>query len=122
MEESAKYGLHSQWHASGIIVRNTRLGDSMSMDISAVSFGDVALVAAPYEMFDQNGVQIKEDSPFAMTLIATLCNGGNGYIASQECATHGCYGFDSRYYGGLGSAEALVADYLSMLSTLHTGK
>ena len=119
MAEAAKYGLHSQWHAAGIITRTTRLGDSFSMDISAVSFGDVAMVAAPYEMFDQNGVQIKEGSPFLMTLISTICNGGNGYIASEQCATHGCYGYDSRSYGSIGSAEELVTDYLGMLEQLH---
>lgn len=122
MEEAAKVGLGSQWHASGIITRNTRLDDTISMEIGAFSIGDVAFVSAPYEMFDQNGVQIKQGSPFKMTFIATLCNGGNGYIASLECATHGCYGYDSRNYGSVGAAEELVTDYLGLLNALHAGK
>lgn len=122
MEEAAKVGLGSQWHAAGIITRNTRLGDTISMDIAAFSIGDVAFVIAPYEMFDQNGVQIKEGSPFRMTFISTLCNGGNGYIASLECATHGCYGYDSRSFGSAGDAEVLVSEYLGLLDALHTGK
>lgn len=122
MEEAAKVGLGSQWHAAGIITRNTRLGDTISMDIAAFSIGDVAFVAAPYEMFDQNGVQIKEGSPFDMTFISTLCNGGNGYIASLECATHGCYGYDSRSFGSAGDAEVLVTDYLGMLDSLYATK
>jgi len=121
MEEAAKVGLGSQWHASGIITRNTRLDDTISMEIGVFSIGDVAFVSAPYEMFDQNGVQIKQDSPFKMTFIATLCNGGNGYIASFECATHGCYGYDSRNYGSVGAAEELVSDYLGLLNTLYAG-
>lgn len=120
MEEAAKVGLGSQWHAAGIITRNTRLGDTISMEIGAFSIGDVAFVSAPYEMFDQNGVQIKEGSPFKMTFISTLCNGGNGYIASRECATHGCYGYDSRSFGSVGAAEELVTDYLGLLDSLHT--
>ena len=122
MEEAAKVGLGSQWHAAGIITRNTRLGDTISMEISTFSLGDVAFAIAPYEMFDQNGVQIKEGSPFKMTFISTLCNGGNGYIASLECATHGCYGYDSRSYGSAGVAEELVTDYLGLLDSLHGGK
>lgn len=119
MEEANKVGLHSQWHAGGIITRCTRLGDTFSMTLDAFSIGDVAFVGAPYEMFDQNGVQIREASPFSMTFINTICNGGNGYIASELCATHGCYGFDSRNFGGLGSAEELVSEYGDMLNTLH---
>lgn len=119
MEEANKLGLNSQWHASGVIKRCSQLGDTYSMKLYAFSIGDVAFVGAPYEMFDQNGVQIRDASPFSMTFIATLCNGSDGYVAAKECATHGCYGFDSRSFGNMGTAEELVAEYTDMLNTLH---
>ena len=121
MKLAEQYGFHSQWHASGVITRANK-DDTVSMEIAAFSVGDLAFVSAPYEMFDQNGAQIRDGSPFAMTFVATLCNGSNGYIASELCATHGCYGFDSRAWGGIGSAEELVSEYVDMLSTLYGTK
>lgn len=110
-----QYGLNSPWHASGIIKRAG--AQDHTIELAAVAIGDVSFIVAPYEMFDQNGKQIKSDTPFAMTFVCCYGNGANGYIASRECAEHGCYGFDTRYYA-VGAGEDLAETYLSMLNTL----
>lgn len=120
LEEAAKLGLGSQYHAGHIISRNA-MADTHTITIHALSLGDAAFIFAPYEMFDQNGVQIKEGSPFDATFVVTLANDGNGYIASQACAEHGCYGFDTRIYP-IGTAEILVDEYLSLLEGLYANK
>ena len=63
----------------------TSSGNStQDIELWALSFGDVAFAFAPYEMFDDNGVQIKSGSPYKMTFICTVSGGGNnGYIPSE---------------------------------------
>lgn len=48
--------------------------------IYAISLGDFALVTAPFEIFDDNAVAVRESSPYAMTMYASCCNGSNGYL------------------------------------------
>ena len=59
-----KYGIGSPYHAQGII-NKSRLGKTLDMELSAFSIGDsVGFICAPYEMFDENGLFVKEKSPF----------------------------------------------------------
>jgi len=92
-----------------------------NLQINAFSIGDAAFVCAPYEMFSENGQQIKTASPFDMTFIVTYANGGNAYIASESTYAYGGYEVDYYQYEK-GTAEALVSRYISMLNTLHDTK
>ena len=56
-------------------------GSILTMELNALSLGEVAFVTAPYEMFDTSGVQIKSGSPFDTTFILTYANGRFGYVA-----------------------------------------
>jgi len=58
----------------------TRDGGSKKVWVYAISLGDVALVTAPFEIFDDNAVAVRENSPYAMTMYASCCNGSNGYL------------------------------------------
>lgn len=120
VEMGKPYGINSPYHANGIVTRYL-LPDSQSIDIHAFSIGDVAFITAPYEMFDSNGVQIKEGSPFKMTLIATLANESYGYIPSALGWENGGYSVDTTRFGE-GSAELLVESYLSLLEQLYSTK
>lgn len=93
-------------------------GSEKEIRILAVSFGDVALVSAPYEMFDSNGKFIKENSPFNMTIIATCSNGGNGYVAAEWAYEYGGYEVESVGYDK-GTGELLADNYVEMLNELH---
>lgn len=109
-------GIKGPYHA-GAIVSKAGLEESKSFDIYAVSFGDIGLAAAPYEMFDTNGVYIKENSPFAMTLVAECANGSNGYIPSAIAWDNRGYEVDTcRFQKGIG--EGLAEQYVQMLTEL----
>lgn len=117
----APYGINSIYHARAISRRaGTANGDSLKFEISTVSIGDVAFAFCPYEMFDTNGMTIKQDSPFKMTVICTLANDGFSYIAPEYAFDHGCYEVDMRYFVR-GTAEKLVDSYLEMLHSMHEG-
>ena len=117
------YGLdlNSPYHA-GAIASRASMGNYSSFTIWAFSFGDVGFVAAPYEMFDTNGTFIKENSPFAMTVIATLSNQSNGYFPSQFAFdVSGGYECDTTKYVP-GTAEKLANTYLDMLEQQHNNQ
>ena len=112
------YGINSVYHARAITRRaGGTYGEYLDIPISTVAFGDVAFVVAPYEMFDVNGMTIKEDSPYEMTFVLTTANDGFSYIAPEYAFDHGCYEVDMRYFVR-GTAEALVDAYLEMLNTM----
>ena len=120
-------GLQAAVEASGGLINSTYeadgIGTRAAMDatddikLCAASFGDVSFVTAPYEMFDTNGRQVKEGTPFEMTFILYLCNGGQGYIPSEDFFDYGSYEVDTTYYVR-GTAEQLAQNMLEMLGEL----
>ena len=113
-----QYGINGPYHANAIISKASK-GQSDSFEIFAVSFGEVGLVGAPYEMFDTNGMYIKENSPFKMTIIAECANGANGYFPSEIAWDNNGYEVDTcRYMKG--TAEDLANNFVEMLTALNT--
>lgn len=112
------YGINSVYHARAISRRaGATYGEYLDVPISTVAIGDVAFVVAPYEMFDQNGMTIKESSPYEMTFLLTCANNNFSYIAADYAFDHGCYEVDMRYFVR-GTAEQLVDAYLDMLGEM----
>jgi len=84
----------------------------------AISFGEVAFVTAPYEMFCESGQQIKTESPFEMTFVATCSNGSLSYIPTLPTFDYNSYEVQmTRFVPG--TAEKLVSEYISMLNQIH---
>lgn len=110
------FGIHSPYHANAIVNRS-KLGTHKPFDIWAISLGDVGIAVAPYEMYDTNGMFIKENSPKKMTLVSTCSNGGNGYFPSELAFQHPGYEVDTTKYAE-GSAEELADLYVEMLTEM----
>lgn len=110
---------YANWIEAYSVYKNYNRPESESFEIFALSFGDVAFVAAPYEMFDTNGMEIKENSPFKMTVIASIANGGMEYIPSAIAYEHGCYEVFATHFEA-GTGELLRDSYLEMLKDLHS--
>lgn len=112
----APYGIRSPYHA-GRIVANNKLGVMDEMELDAISIGDVAIVTAGYEMFAANGIYIKENSPFKMTIIMGYGNDNNTYIPSADSFEYEAYENDqTRYEEGTG--EMLAQTLVEMLNDL----
>lgn len=109
-------GIHSPYHANAIVNRS-KLKENKPFDVWAVSLGDVGIAVAPYEMYDTNGMFIKENSPKKMTFVATCSNGGNGYFPSKLAFQHPGYEVDITKYAE-GSAEQLADLYVGMLKDM----
>ena len=108
----AKYGFDSQKEVDSVIKRNrdTR-GESDDIMLTTLSFGDIGFAGVPFEMFDTNGIEIREASPFKTTIVMTGCGGSYGYVPSALAVPNGGYEvYSSPWEFGTGElvAEALV--------------
>ncbi len=107
------YGINSPYHA-GAVARKAKGPATYDVDLWTFAIGDVAFVGAPYEMFDANGRFIKENSPYAMTVICTCTNDSRGYMPSETGWKNGGYSVDTcNFCPGIG--EQLADCFLEML-------
>ena len=67
------------------------MGETNDIPFSVITCGDLAFCAFPYEMFDTNGKEVRDSSPYDMTFILSLAGGGYGYIPSALAFPHGGY-------------------------------
>ena len=112
-----KYGLNSPYHA-GCILRNSRAPRSRTVETHTVSLGEFAFITAPYEMFDVNGVYIREHSPFAMTFVVCLANHSLSYVAAEYAYEINSYEANSCRFKK-GTAEELADAYVAKLNDLY---
>jgi hypothetical protein len=59
--------------------------------LQAFLIGDLAIGAAPCEVFAETGLAIKEESPFPSTFLIELANGYGGYLPTPEQHRWGGY-------------------------------
>ena len=110
--------ISSVYHA-GRIIENARLGNTTVVPMVAFSFGDVSGIVMNYEMFDTNGMFVKDNTPFEMTfLVGYAYPGGLGYIPSGIAWEHGGYECDNSTFVA-GTGEKLAEQYIAMLNELH---
>lgn len=117
MSYAEGYPITSVYHANRIRA-NAALGDTKNMDLTAWSFGDISGVVVPYEMFDTNGMEIKDSTPFELTFIISYAwPAYKTYIASELAWSNGGYECDNSTFVR-GTAEELVAAYLGLLEEM----
>ena len=104
------YGFTSSYQARAIRSRAS-MPASTQMELNAFSIGGVGFITGTYEMFSDQGLYVKENSPFDITFIIT---GNSGYIPSKEAYEYRSYEADTGYYAP-GTAEKLAEAYVRML-------
>jgi hypothetical protein len=58
--------------------------DEVSVPLQAMRIGELGIATAPFEVFAETGLQIKERSPFNATFTIELANGSYGYLPTPE--------------------------------------
>ncbi len=112
-----KYGFSSVYHAKAILIRAGMPATGI-IPADVLTVGDLAFVAAIYEMFDTNGMQIKESSPFPMTMLLTTANEKHiEYLPTRLTFEHGSYASDTCFYGP-GIGEEMAELYVDMLNEI----
>ena len=85
-----QYGFAGYRQVQGITTRSA-LGKTVDLPFYAITFGDIGFASSPYEMFDTNGKEVREGSPFKMTFVCSYTNGGFGYVPSSLAFPHKSY-------------------------------
>ncbi len=107
-------GFDSKWDASYTVLRAS-LGETQTLPFNAITFGDIAFSTAPYEMFDTNGKDVRDASPFKTTFICTLSGGHFGYLPSALAYPHGGYEVVVSHFVG-GTAETFAGEMIRLLN------
>ena len=115
---AAEHGFNSPYAARDVINR-FNAGSHMQMELNTITAGALAFAAAPYEMFCENGMYIKETAPFNTTIIMSCANGYYSYLASERAFGHGGYEVDSRRFMK-GTAEKMAENFVDMLHANET--
>ena len=110
-------GFQSVFECNGI-VNCSKYPAVQEMELNVCSFGGIGFIAAPHEMFSNTGIYLKDNSPFAYTVISTTTNHYNNYFPTREAFAYGCYeSFTARFASGV--AEDVAEQYLQMLKAVQ---
>ena len=81
----------ARWTAERKVVASRGDETSCIVEIGAISFSNTAISTNPSELFVEFGLEIKERSPFEVTLISELSNGYCGYVPTEHAFDEGGY-------------------------------
>ncbi len=65
--------------------------DTVSVPLQAIRIGELGIVAIPFEVFAETGLEIKRKSPLRPTFTISLANGSYGYLPTPEQHALGGY-------------------------------
>ncbi len=89
-------------------VRCSEIGPQLPVLVQAFRVGDVGLAALPGEIFVEYGLQIKQQSPLGLTMVAELANDSIGYVPTDRAFAEGSYEvLNSRFTPG---TEGAIVD------------
>lgn len=114
---ATQYGFHSLFQCRGIVASATR-PESGTMELNAVYVAGMAFVTAPYEMFSNTALYIKENSPFKYTVVCSCTTNMTNYFPTKEAFDYGCYESFTAYFAK-GCAEDSAQQLVDMLTTFQ---
>ena len=90
----------------------------VDLDVQAVAFGDVCLVAVPGELFVEYGIEIKAKSPFRHTYVVELAHQYVSYIPTPHALLMGGYQTWTGVLCHPTAGETIVAACLELIRRL----
>ena len=110
-------GFWSVYQCNGI-VQCANLPEYGEFTVNVHRIGGLGFVAAPYEMFSESGMYIKNNSPYAFTIVSTVTNGYTNYFPTKEAFEYGCYeSYTAKIDSGV--AEETADKFVEMLKEIQ---
>ena len=99
-------------------------GTIQEIPLYTFGFGDFAMAMAPFEIFQQNAIPVRDNSKYTMTFYASCSNGSAGmrYLPSQDSWSHQysvCYETGVTIHNA-GTAEIIQEQLSKMLDEMFT--
>ena len=118
-EKAAKEAGFAGIYDARAVVNHATLPDTRDIVGTAVSVGDIAFTAMPYEMHGGSSADLLQRSAYGEnTFVITCANGANGYIPDARGYDIGTYEAYTSFVEP-GTGELLVDMYVQMLSDLR---
>lgn len=103
------------------IVRLMDYPEEKELCVTALSVGDVVFAGFPGEPFTKVGIDVKEKSPFVLTITACCANGYEGYYPVSSAYDEGGYeALTAQYVKG--TAEQIIDSSLRIINSLKQQK
>ena len=123
LNEDAATALAKQYGFAGLadakgIVASASNPDSDTMELNTLYIGGLTFVTAPWEMFSDIGIYIKENSPFPYTVVCSMTNGRYGYLPSKAAFDYRCFESYNAHFAA-GGAEAAAEQLVTMLKAFQ---
>ena len=116
-ELAKEMGFHSPYHATAIFNRSYIEEQTYDVFVNAYRIGEIGWVTAPFEVYDQTGVDTRLQSPFKFTFTQGYTDGANSYMPTRAAFQYGCYEADITK-NAEDSAEKLCNKWVEMLNSL----
>lgn len=78
-------------YARAVLAAAQREERELEVTLQAIRIGDLALCGLPFEVFAETGLELKQRSPFAQTIVIGLANGNHGYLPTPRQHALGGY-------------------------------
>ena len=88
------------------------------MELTSICVAGVGFATAPWEMFSDTGIYIKDNSPYKYTVVCSITNGYKSYIPISAAFDYPGYERSVAYFGK-GAAEAAADQLVSMLKSFE---
>ncbi len=95
--------------------------EDRQVEVSLYTLGDIAIAGVAPELSSTTGTDIRKESPYSMTIVATLVNGGEKYMPESSAYDRITYeAMNSKF--AKGSAEILKKELIEVLKDKKGGK
>lgn len=110
-------------YARSTIAAAERTEETLTVKLQAIRIGDFAVCGIPFETFVEIGLELKQHSPFPLTMVIGLANGRHGYLPTPE--QHKLGGYETWLGTNVVQEDTsviLTKHLLEMLAELHRTK
>ncbi len=110
----------AQNYARNTVQAAQREQEYLPVRLQAIRVGELAICAIPFEVFAEIGLELKQRSPFAHTMVISAANGRHGYLPTP--AQHALGGYETWLGTNRVQQDASViitTQLLVMLDELH---